>query len=554
VSTHSQGIIPLTHDQHRLLFAILKDCREFFPSRHAYDEAYKALSTVTLPALYQDWKAFNRFLVCGGDGVFTSALLPGWVVYLHSPAKEVRAMRQLLGVFSRLEGFCDETVALEAYRVRVSNARGRLPSGLDSRARDLIQAWLGPAPCLMDLIPRHGPGAVAESLKDPADKRHFRLMYPQLLPFGGSALVHLHDTHAAVEPHDLRIVKHPITRVIAVPKDFSKPRIISCEPLTMQFLQQGLCRFMMDRLEAMCPYVRFRDQSVNRNLARDLTLATLDLSDASDTVSRRHVAQLFPPDWRRLLFALRSHFAKLPDGTLVPLRSFAPMGSALCFPVEAVVFAATTVAAALAEKGEPWVRANKSRIAVYGDDIIVPLDIARSVMTALKLSGFKPNEQKCCMHTLFRESCGAEWWGPGDVTVVRPRTLLGRDVNPDRHTTLGEMPMVSHAKALYTRGFSNAAQFLASLCTFPVAIGNGSGYAPSDLRWPNPGQLRWNRDLQRCEQQALLPVQVARPSDISSGYSMLFMHLVQGWRSEQVSIPRVKPKNRWVLASPLSER
>lgn len=315
---------------------------------------------------------------------------------------------------------------------------------------------------------------------------------------------------------------------------------------------------MMAVLEQRCPYINFRDQSVNALLSRQWTdVATLDLSDASDTVSRRIVKQILPKDWYDLLSSLRSHFCQTPDGLQHPCRAFAPMGSALCFPVESVIFAAVTGAVLTTIDHGRFLKQQKHLFRVYGDDIIVPKDAGRAVMSVLRATGFTPNESKCCVRGYFRESCGAEWWKGVDVTVVRPRSLSPHAVSPDSYrgyTTTMEMPMALHAKALFSRGFLRAAKHLASLCDFPVALGDGPGYYPPDLDWPKPGRVRWNPKLQRCEQEACLPVQVNTPSYTGDHYGALFLGLCSGWSSEQVLLPRVKAKKKWVAARPLSER
>lgn len=556
---HATEFITPTQFQLSLLLAIFKDCREFYPTRAQFDTDWRLISKLTcLKVLHREYKALNQALVAGELPFRPSSILANWTITPFSKPREVRAMRQLLGIFSRLEGFCSPDEALSGYATRVSNARGRLPDGIASIARDLVQTWLGPCPTLLELYPKHGPGAVAESIRDPREKAFFRYYYPQLDAVGGKALLYLNDRHAELAPRDLKSQRHPITKVVAVPKDFSKPRIISCEPTLMMFLQQAVAVHMMGVLEARCPYLRFRDQQVNQLLAKDHSCATLDMSNASDTVSRRLVYALFPPDWRRLLFSLRSHFSRLPNGTLVPLRAFAPMGSALCFPVESVVFAAMTVAIAINLKGPQWVKRKARSFAVYGDDIIAPIELAEDLIRFLPIFGFQPNEQKCCYKSTFRESCGAEWYGDTheSVTIVRPRTLNSTDTSKlDRSSSRHVMPMVQHANALYAAGFSCAARFLSQTCEFPVAIGKGDAYANSELPWPKPGQFRWNKHLQRLEQQSLLPVMGRATSDASTGYENLFLGLVSGWQSNQALRPAVvKPRTKWVLAAPLGDR
>lgn len=545
----------LTREQRDLLLAVFSDCREFYTSRRAYDCDYKSLSRASLLDLYTGWKSFNASLSSGSWDVEVPILTNWPFSVARSTSDSVRAIRQVLGLYSRLEGNAATDSAIIGFKERVSSTRSSLPKPYVETARNLIRSWLGPAPCLLDLHPKHGPGAVAEGLKN-WEKVNFAYTFRQLERVGGEQLLYLNDGHKMHEPRDMKVLKHAITRVICVPKDFMKPRIISAEPQTMQFLQQGVARYMMATVEHLCPYIRFRDQTVNAMLAkRGDEVATLDMSDASDRVSRRIVRQLFPNDWAELLFSLRSGFSKLPDGTVVPLRAFAPMGSALCFPVEAIVFAAVTVAVLCHIDGGSWFSKEKRKlVGIYGDDIIVPRDAGEAVLAVLRATGFTPNVAKCCLNGFFRESCGAEWWRGDDVTVVRPRSLSPLYSPQDTYVSCAEMPMALHAKRLYETGFLNAAQWLADRCVFPVAIGDGPGYMPSGLNWKKPGKFRWNPKYQRLEQQTTCCSEQQARSYVGDSYAALFLGLCSGWQSHQVCRPRIKPKTTWVLASPLSER
>lgn len=556
--TQSSASNGLNRSQRDLLLAVFSDCREYYTNRRDFDNDYKSLSQASLQDLYHGYKAFNKALVSGSFEVEVPILTHFPFSVARSTSDSVRAIRQVLGLYTRLEGHSDTASALSAYAGRVSASRGRCPEHLVRTARDLIASWLGAAPELMDLHPQHGPGAVAEKY-DMLQKAMPHYTFRQLTNVGGDDLLYLNARHREMAPRPLTTLKHPITRVVCVPKDLMRPRIISAEPCVMQFLQQGVARYMMKVLEFRCPYLNFRDQSINARLSANWDdVATLDMSDASDTVSRRIVRQLFPADWVKLLFSLRSHFARLPDDTLVPLRAFAPMGSALCFPVESVVFAAISVAAYLEfceSEGEPsWLVKQRKNLKVYGDDIIVPRVAGRFVIECLRECGFLPNVSKCCFEGFFRESCGAEWWKGHDVTVVRPRSLNPIHIPVNSREIGDAMPMALHAKALFQRGFVSAAQHLASLCDFPVALGDGPGYLPPLLSWPRPGRIRWNSKFQRGEQEAMLPIQVTMPSDAGTGWEFLFLGLSSAWRSELVLTPRVKPKRKWVLAAPLADR
>lgn len=145
----------------------------------------------------------------------------------------------------------------------------------------------------------------------------------------------------------------PVAKVVLVPKDSRGPRLISSEPLEVQWIQQMLMANMVHTIEThplTRGLVNFTDQSVNRRLAlRGSTeesnfLVTLDMKDASDRVHSTLVRILFPNTWVAALMAARSTATRLPNGEVVQLHKFAPMGSATCFPVEALIFWALSTA------------------------------------------------------------------------------------------------------------------------------------------------------------------------------------------------------------------
>lgn len=521
--------------------SLLRDSRFIFQSRKTFDTWHRFLQNAEFPTLYKCWKSLNAFLVSGDP-----ARLPSELVFagldLSSP-ETIRRLRQILGFPTRLEdSSLDATPFISEWSGRVSSVRGRIPARLRSVARSFCAELLGPCPgSLLEVTPRHGPGAVAEGYCD-LQKTDFRSMFRDLVPLKGYEALHLNERHLKLEPHQPAYYNHGITRVIAVPKDRMKPRIISAEPHTLMFFQQGVARYLMPRFEWVSRFrLNFSDQEHNRKEAAKLSNATLDLSNASDLVSLRHVRDLVPDDWWTFLSACRSHFAQLPCGTRVPLRCFAPMGSALCFPIEAMIFYCLIGAHFAVDRKEFW----RAHVSVYGDDIIVPVTAAASVLQVLREAGFVPNEEKCCYRTPFRESCGAEYFSGIDISVRRPRTLFSSGNTP------GQLPMVELANWMYDNGYPCTASYIASVCPFTVALGNGNPYAHFDLPWKHVGRVRWNRDIQEQEAEADMAVQVMRPRAVSPSFASLSRGLMNGWASEQVPTPYCKVKRRWVVLRPL---
>jgi hypothetical protein len=135
------------------------------------------------------------------------------------------------------------------------------------------------------------------------------------------------------------------------------------------------------------------------------------------------------------------------------LRKFASMGSALCFPVEAMVFFIAIVSIRLAQRGNlhPSSRDVQNAthgIYVYGDDIIVPVDLAPLMVEGLSSFGLKVNAAKSFWTGKFRESCGRDYYGGVDVSVVYCR----RGFPHHRADVSGLISAVEFANQLYFAG------------------------------------------------------------------------------------------------------
>ena len=321
-------------------------------------------------------------------------------------------------------------------------------SRLIKRMRGLICRVLSNADPY-EITPSHGSGATA--CRTPNSQKYHQLRYYEKLDevFSYSEFFFLSPTHLCDELDKLENadVKLPQARVCLVPKDSRGPRIISCEPAELMFIQQGLMRKLYETIEAH-PLTRgsvnFTDQTINQGMAKlgsaTGSLATLDLTDASDRVSLNLVRAVFPLNWVRALEACRSETTLLPDGREIKLNKFAPMGSSCCFPVEALVFWACALAAMqeYAKGDRSFGQSETSTYdgaLVYGDDIIVDSLYSSVVMVALESIGLKVNRLKSYVQGPFRESCGGDYYRGVDVTPVRLRKYLDINVGTNFETT-----------------------------------------------------------------------------------------------------------------------
>jgi len=284
-----------------------------------------------------------------------------------------------------------------------------------SDASRLIASCLGDLPSIAELKFRFGPGASTDIKKRDAcarEKLSNRLTCSEdLLPVLKSVLEEVPAWVGLSD--DLEQVTVPVTivpgRLSFVPKSAKTDRGIVVEPLLNSFVQLGIGDYIATRLKRVG--VDLSDQSLNQRLAREgsLTgaLATLDLSSASDTISTELVYHLLPIDWSTFLDRCRTRSIEYGDA-VHHLEKFSSMGNGFTFALESLIFWAL----ARAVSGPDAV------VAVYGDDIIVPVESFQRLITVLRCVGFTPNVEKSFALGPFRESCGKDYYSGIDVRPV----------------------------------------------------------------------------------------------------------------------------------------
>jgi len=396
------------------------------------------------------------------------------------------------------------------------------------------------------IVPRHGPGAVAtkqrlwEKFRWTNVSSRITDTYP-LDEYFYASQGHVCDSYKGFQ--SLTEEDLP-ARVILVPKDSRGPRLISCEPVDYQWIQQGLGRAIVRHVEGHWISrfnVHFTDQGPNKRgallgskygLSRSKwNYSTLDLKEASDRVHLGLVRLLFPERLIPYLEACRSSSTVLPSGEVLKLRKFAPMGSCLCFPIMALTIWALLSAAA------PNADARES-ILVYGDDVIVPSEQSESAMAILELFGLKINRSKSCTKGLFKESCGVDAFNGIDVTPVRIRTVWDESPRPDVYSS-----WVSYANSYWDRQCYTTYDYIVSRLVAVYGDIPGRDFyphledkvpclrvTPAECR---PLRRRFNKSLQKLEVRTLT---VKSPSVIQdmSGWSMLLRFFTEGCKDHSL--------------------
>lgn len=382
----------------------------------------------------------------------------------------------------------------------------------------------------------HGPGVTADRLSA-NNRRRIRNWYTRAENSFPSADHANHNwlSFAAQEScregtglKQIRLRDELGVRVVFVPKTLTTPRVIAIEPHSMQFMQQGLSRWMVSVLERhwlTAGSVNFTDQSINQKHAHSASisrdLATVDLSDASDRVHLHLVQRIF----RRSsilepLEDARSLHADLPDGSNLVLKKYASMGSALCFPVEACVFYTLILSALHIATGTrpsySSIHEMKKLVYVYGDDLIFPVEHVDSVCDYLESYGLRVNRSKSFSASAFRESCGSDYYNGQAVKPVYARM----DMPEDRRdwTPNHVMSWVSTANQLYLRGWWIAAQEVRdqvdSVLRRSVPISRDVSHGIAYLSCFRDTKMVWNKDLQGWKQKRLVYTPVKTKDNI----------------------------------------
>jgi hypothetical protein len=219
----------------------------------------------------------------------------------------------------------------------------------------------------------------------------------------------------------------PGSRLTTVPKNSDIDRVIAIEPSGNMALQLGLGRYIEEVLAFQGLDIRYQ-QTRNRALAKlgseDGSLATLDLSKASDSISIELIKLLWPKELVTLFLLFRSPQTEICLNGVKgqhKLTLMSTMGNGFTFPMMTMTFLALIYAMKSIKAGSHNGYVDFTRYAVFGDDIEVPADQAGSMISILRRAGFKTNVEKSFVCGKFRESCGGYYHGGRDMTPFRSK-------------------------------------------------------------------------------------------------------------------------------------
>lgn len=416
-----------------------------------------------------------------------------------------------------------------------------------------------------DSLPKHGKGATYEKITGNG-KYEFQEFYERWSDVLDRE--ELYGTNFRTIGLNVTTVpegKEKPCRLSLVPKTLKGPRTIAVEPVAMQYAQQLCSEQLIASMErsSLTRHIDFTDQTVNRKLAYrgslDGSVATIDLSEASDRVSLTLVNALFAsePDLLARLLAFRSTHVKLPAGTpfmgrIVPLRKYSTSGSALTFPVETLVFFILSLSAVVERNMASYssLRAAISALArtvnVYGDDIVVPSGDCSQVMARLEANGLKVNRSKTFWKGLFRESCGGDYFKGYDVTP----TYLKHDLPSDLSRADPFESAVASSNLFYLRGFWRTADVIRkavdAVYKLPMVLPTCPGLGWVDSFDLSMNAYTWTKVLANNVRGVRTVVSRTVPvKDELDGYGALLKHfLSRGVQEDRDHLHQTTPRFR----------
>lgn len=185
------------------------------------------------------------------------------------------------------------------------------------------------------------------------------------------------------------------SRFSSVPKNNEKRRPINIEAFGNLLVQRRIGNSIR-KLLASIGLDLDRTAAVHRARIANLKDATIDLTNASDSVSLALVRFLFPKWFISLIDDSRSFMLLGSDGEYHVLRKVSSMGNGFTFELMTMILYALC-------------QSYDAQSSVFGDDIIINCQFAESLIQDLENVGFRVNVDKTFITGSFRESCGANY-------------------------------------------------------------------------------------------------------------------------------------------------
>lgn len=185
------------------------------------------------------------------------------------------------------------------------------------------------------------------------------------------------------------------SRFSTVPKNNKTRRPINVEAFGNLIVQRHIGAQIREVIKRNF-YDLDRLAEIHANRISNPNVATIDFSNASDSISLALVKFLVPKRFFQLIEQARSFLILGPDDQYHPLNKVSSMGNGFTFELMSLILVV------IARQFDPTA-------SVFGDDVIINKQHADEFMSVCTSIGFNVNVEKSFTDGPFRESCGANY-------------------------------------------------------------------------------------------------------------------------------------------------
>lgn len=188
-------------------------------------------------------------------------------------------------------------------------------------------------------------------------------------------------------------------RFSTVPKNNKVDRPICIEPFLNMLVQRSLGIHFRQELKRLLKIDLETLATEHRRRLTDRNIATIDLKNASDSISLDLIRFLFPKRIFNQIANARSSFVVTQNFSDIPyfqLNKVSSMGNGFTFELMSLIL-------------NVLCKELDNNASVFGDDIIIQNDKAPELIERLTRVGFVVNKDKSFINSKFRESCGGNF-------------------------------------------------------------------------------------------------------------------------------------------------
>jgi len=333
------------------------------------------------------------------------------------------------------------------------------------KVRNILRSLLDSKNSLVDFQAKFGPGSTADGNSTISEKLSavadvylaVRVFFPNSympLWFRVSPKLQIFFIANYTMIHFYRLFGERIpSQGTIVPKTAVKGRFIASEPTVLGYLSMAVADYIdmsvgRRRLQGISFVSQKRNQEFAKLASTSQYFCTVDLSSASDLISKRLFVELFPPFLHDIINLLMTDSIAF-NGYIIRKQRLASMGNGITFRVLALVCYCCSLASVMDTLGCSLFEAD-SYVSIFGDDICLPSQSYGRLTEYLTLMGLVVNNEKSFVKTRFAESCGHHYY---DGLLVTPSYLRSLPFS-----SVACASCVDHTRVLRTRGFHESAK------------------------------------------------------------------------------------------------